>query len=71
MLLLVVVAKALAAFVIVAVAGYPVRVGLTVAAGLAQIGEFSFILGTLGLSLGLLPPEGSSSSSPAPSCRSP
>ena len=57
-LLLVVVAKALAAFVIVALAGYPVRVGLTVAAGLAQIGEFSFILGTVGLSLGLLPPDG-------------
>ena len=48
----------LAAFAIVAVAGYPVRVGLTVAAGLAQIGEFSFILGTLGLTLGLLPPDG-------------
>ena len=31
---------------------------LTVAAGLAQVGEFSFILGTLGLSLGLLPTEG-------------
>jgi CPA2 family monovalent cation:H+ antiporter-2 len=57
-LLLVVVAKALAAFAIVALAGYPVRVGLTVAAGLAQIGEFSFILGTVGLSLGLLPPDG-------------
>jgi CPA2 family monovalent cation:H+ antiporter-2 len=42
----------------VAVAGYPVRVGLTVAAGLAQIGEFSFILGTVGLSLGLLPSDG-------------
>jgi CPA2 family monovalent cation:H+ antiporter-2 len=55
---LIVGAKAIAAFVIVAVAGYPVRVGLTVAAGLAQIGEFSFILGTLGLSLGLLPPDG-------------
>ena len=55
---LIVVAKSLAAFAIVAVAGYPVRVGLTVAAGLAQIGEFSFILGTLGLTLGLLPPDG-------------
>ena len=55
---LVVVAKSVAAFVIVTVAGYPVRVGLTVAAGLGQIGEFSFILGTLGLSLGLLPPDG-------------
>jgi CPA2 family monovalent cation:H+ antiporter-2 len=57
-LLLVVAAKALAAFAIVALAGYPVRVGLTVASGLAQIGEFSFILGTVGLSLGLLPPDG-------------
>jgi len=55
---LVVLAKSVAAFAIVAVFGYPTRVGLTVAAGLAQIGEFSFILGTLGLSLGLLPAEG-------------
>jgi len=38
--------------------GYPVHVALTVAAGLAQVGEFSFILGTVGLSLALLPPEG-------------
>ena len=30
----------------------------TVAVGLAQIGEFSFILATLGLQLGILPPEG-------------
>jgi CPA2 family monovalent cation:H+ antiporter-2 len=30
----------------------------TVAVGLAQIGEFSFILATLGTRLGLLPPEG-------------
>jgi CPA2 family monovalent cation:H+ antiporter-2 len=52
---LVVVAKAVAAFGIVAVLGYPVRIGLTVAAALAQIGEFTFILATLGLSLGLLP----------------
>jgi CPA2 family monovalent cation:H+ antiporter-2 len=55
---LVVGAKALAAFAIVAVAGYPPRVGLTVAAGLAQIGEFSFILGTAGLAVGLLPEDG-------------
>jgi monovalent cation:H+ antiporter-2, CPA2 family len=38
--------------------GYPLRNALTVSAGLAQIGEFSFILITLGLSLGLLPEEG-------------
>jgi CPA2 family monovalent cation:H+ antiporter-2 len=56
--LLVVVAKSVAAFAIVAVFGYPTRTGLTVAAGLAQVGEFSFILGTLGLDLGLLPAEG-------------
>ena len=55
---LVVVAKSLAAFGIVAVFGYPVRTGLTVAAGLAQVGEFSFILATMGLSLELLPPDG-------------
>jgi K+:H+ antiporter len=54
----VVVSKAVVKFVIVALFGYPVRVALTVGAGLAQIGEFSFILGTVGLSLGLLPPEG-------------
>ena len=55
---LIVGAKSLAAVAIVAALGYPARIGLTVAAGLAQIGEFSFILGTVGLSLGLLPPEG-------------
>jgi monovalent cation:H+ antiporter-2, CPA2 family len=37
---------------------YPVSSALTVAAGLAQIGEFSFILAGLGVGLGLLPPEG-------------
>ncbi len=37
---------------------YPIGLGLTVAAGLAQIGEFSFILAGLGVSLKLLPKEG-------------
>ncbi|MDQ3406819.1 MAG: cation:proton antiporter, partial [Chloroflexota bacterium] len=41
--------KWLTKFVIVAAFGYPLRTGLTVAAGLAQIGEFSFILASLGL----------------------
>jgi CPA2 family monovalent cation:H+ antiporter-2 len=45
-------------FVVVVVAGYPTRIALTVAAGLAQIGEFSFIVGTVGRSLDLLPAEG-------------
>jgi CPA2 family monovalent cation:H+ antiporter-2 len=44
--------------VIVAFAGYPPRIALTVGVGLAQIGEFSFIIGTLGLTLGLLPDDG-------------
>jgi len=57
-LLLIVGAKAATKFVIVALAGYPPRIALTVAAGLAQIGEFSFIIGTLGLTLGLLPEDG-------------
>ena len=55
---IVVVAKPLAALVIVALLGQPVRTGLTVAIGLAQIGEFSFILSALARSLGLLEPVG-------------
>jgi CPA2 family monovalent cation:H+ antiporter-2 len=57
-LAVVVVGKAVTKFLIVAVAGHPPRVSLTVAFGLAQIGEFSFIVGTMGRSLGLLPEEG-------------
>jgi CPA2 family monovalent cation:H+ antiporter-2 len=36
---------------------YPLNTALTVAASLAQIGEFSFILAGLGVFAGLLPPE--------------
>jgi CPA2 family monovalent cation:H+ antiporter-2 len=36
----------------------PPASSLWISASLAQIGEFSFILATLGLSLGVLPPEG-------------
>ena len=39
---------------------YPLNTALTVGAGLAQIGEFSFILAGLGVALGLLPEEGRS-----------
>ncbi|WP_282183167.1 hypothetical protein [Azospirillum agricola] len=38
--------------------GHPASTALTVSASLAQIGEFSFILAGLGVTLGLLPPEG-------------
>ena len=57
-LLAVVVGKSLAAFLIVLLFRYPVATALTVSASLAQIGEFSFILAAMGVSLGLLPPEG-------------
>lgn len=50
--------KAITKFVIVTIAGHPTRVALTVAAGLAQIGEFSFIVGTVGRALDLLPDDG-------------
>ena len=50
--------KSVAAFLIVRAFGHPTRTGLTIAASLAQIGEFSFILAGLGAGLGLLPPEG-------------
>ncbi len=47
--------KPLAALAIVLALRYPVRVALAVAIALAQIGEFSFILATLGERLDLLP----------------
>ncbi|HEX2223469.1 MAG TPA: YbaL family putative K(+) efflux transporter, partial [Thermoanaerobaculia bacterium] len=52
--------KSLAAFALVVAFRYPLNTALTVSASLAQIGEFSFILAGLGLSLGLLPEEGQS-----------
>ncbi|HEX6978251.1 MAG TPA: cation:proton antiporter, partial [Alphaproteobacteria bacterium] len=57
-LALIIAGKGLIAFAIVLMLRYPVGMGLVVAASLAQIGEFSFILVGLGLSLGVLPPEG-------------
>jgi CPA2 family monovalent cation:H+ antiporter-2 len=52
------VGKSLAALLIVRVLGGTVLTGLTVAAGLSQIGEFSFILAELGRSLTLLSDDG-------------
>lgn len=57
-LAVIMVGKALAALLLVRALGGPLPTGLTVAAGLSQIGEFSFILADLGGGLGLLPPEG-------------
>jgi CPA2 family monovalent cation:H+ antiporter-2 len=52
--------KSLAAFLLVLLFRYPLNTALTVSASLAQIGEFSFILAGLGVTLGLLPAEGQS-----------
>jgi CPA2 family monovalent cation:H+ antiporter-2 len=57
-LVVIVICKTLAAFVIVMAFKYPVRTALTISASLAQIGEFSFILVGLGVGLKLLPAEG-------------
>lgn len=55
---IIMIGKSVAAMGIVLLFGYPLKTGLLVSAGLAQIGEFSFILITLGMSYGLLPEEG-------------
>jgi CPA2 family monovalent cation:H+ antiporter-2 len=58
--LVIIVGKSIAASVLVLVFRYPLRTALTVSASLAQIGEFSFILIALGMSLELLPEEAQS-----------
>jgi CPA2 family monovalent cation:H+ antiporter-2 len=58
--LIIMVGKSLAAAVIVLAFRYPLHTALTISASLAQIGEFSFILAALGISLGLLPPAAQS-----------
>jgi len=55
---IVLIVKPLAALIIVAVLGHSLRTGLTVAIGLAQIGEFSFILSELARRYKLMPDEG-------------
>jgi CPA2 family monovalent cation:H+ antiporter-2 len=57
---IIIIVKSLAAFLLVLVFRYPLNTALTVSASLAQIGEFSFILAGLGVSLGLLPVEAQS-----------
>ena len=52
--MIIMVGKSLAAFFITLLFGYPVRTAMMVSASLAQIGEFSFILGALGMAYGLL-----------------
>jgi len=52
--------KSIAAMLLVLALRYPLNTAITVSASLAQIGEFSFILAALGISLELMPQEGQS-----------
>ena len=56
--LIIVIGKSIAAYGIVKAFGHPNSTALIISASLAQIGEFSFILATLGVSLELLPEQG-------------
>ncbi|MDN0083332.1 YbaL family putative K(+) efflux transporter [Crenobacter sp. SG2305] len=56
--LIIVIGKSVAAFLIVRAFGHPHDTALTIAASLAQIGEFSFILASLGVAMHLLPATG-------------
>ncbi|MBN8462556.1 MAG: Kef family K(+) transporter [Dechloromonas sp.] len=57
---IIILGKSIAAFGLVLAFRYPLNTALTVSVSLAQIGEFSFILAGLGLSLGILPADGMS-----------
>jgi len=54
---IVILGKAVVAFAIVRMLRHPLRAALTIAAALSQIGEFSFILASLGVRLQLLSPD--------------
>ncbi len=56
----VILSNALVSLALVIALRYPLNTALSVAASLAQVGEFSIILAGLGLALGLLPQEGMS-----------
>ncbi len=56
-LLIILAGKSVAAVTLVLLMRYPLGSALIIAASLAQIGEFSFILGGLGTTLGFLPKE--------------
>jgi monovalent cation:H+ antiporter-2, CPA2 family len=53
-LLIIILGKSIASFIVVMAFRHPLPAAITISASLAQIGEFSFILAALGLSLGLL-----------------
>lgn len=55
---IIIVGKSLVSMALVLALGRSLSTALTISASLAQIGEFSFILATLGITLGILPPTG-------------
>ena len=55
---IIVLGKALVSMLLVRFLGCNWKYALTIGASLSQVGEFSFILGALGVSLGFLPQEG-------------
>src|SRR3546814_19045448 len=55
--LIIVVCKSIAAYAIVRLFAHPHRTALTVAASLAQIGAFSFILDGLGVGIRVMPED--------------
>jgi CPA2 family monovalent cation:H+ antiporter-2 len=57
-LFIVLIGKSVAAFAIVMLFRHTVGVGMTIAASLSQVGEFSFILAGLGVAMGILPEQG-------------
>lgn len=57
---IIILGKSLAAYLLVLALHYRISTALTVSAGLAQIGEFSFILAELGNKLGILPQQAQS-----------
>ncbi len=59
-LAIVMIGTPLVAMALVVAFRYPLNTALTVGASLSQIGEFSFILAGLGISLGLMPIQGQS-----------
>ena len=58
--LIIVLANGLGTLLMLLWLGYPLNAALTVGVSLGQMGEFSIILATLGVSLGLLTPDGMS-----------
>jgi CPA2 family monovalent cation:H+ antiporter-2 len=55
---IIIIGKSIASFLIVIAFRHPIETAISISASLAQIGEFSFILAGLGVTLGLLPEEG-------------